>query len=178
MRGFFIYVPRPVHGAITSDKCAKPLNAEIPDHGMRLQPLKGFNAFEETFKSGKKFYCKGLIAIVSFHNAQSDHSERADGMEEQDRIVHYGVTSKRRTRPAVLRNRIKRLLREGLRSVLLQQFGSLETRAHCPFDSVVLIQTAIPAKASLLSLNDVLPSVRCVLQKATDYYRHNQRQTP
>ncbi len=141
---------------------------------MQLKPLKGFKAFDQTMRQGKKFYHPRLIAFVAFRQTEASPAEVSD--TAQNDTMYYGVTSRRGTRPAVLRNRIKRLLRESLRHIVLMESSTSADANAWPITSVVVIWTAIPAKASLLHLHDVQPPLHSVLKKAVHYFR-SQLQT-
>ncbi len=127
---------------------------------MRLHPLKGYNAFGHVFEAGRRFANGSVTALVVFHDPDSTQAEQ--------QILRFGVTARKRTRPAVLRNRIKRLLRESLRQIIEEysQAGKVP-----PFRELVLVWNAIPRKSSLLRLRMVLPAVRDTLDRATRHYR-------
>lgn len=126
---------------------------------MRLYPLKGYNAFGRVFEEGRRFANGSITTLVVFRKPDST---------EHGTALHYGVTAKRRTRPAVLRNRIKRLLRESLRHVV-QEYS--EAGEELPIQELVLVWNAIPRKSSLLRLRTVLPAVRDTVDKAVRRYR-------
>ena len=127
---------------------------------MRLQPLKGYNAFGHVFETGKRFAGGSVTAFTVF-------GDPAKTVQKQQ-LLRFGVTARKRTRPAVLRNRIKRLLRESLRQIAHDYDRAGEV---LPFQEIVLIWNAVPRKPSLLRLHAVLPAVRDVVDRATRYYR-------
>lgn len=86
--------------------------------------------------------------------------------------IHFGVTAKKRTRPAVLRNRIKRLLRESLRAAIL-----LHPQAAQAIEAIVLVCNAVPDKPQLLPLENVLAPVERIIKDAVKHHKRLQGQT-
>jgi len=81
--------------------------------------------------------------------------------------VAFGV-SLRRGSTAVIRNRVRRLLRESLRQYFLEH----PTDARI-FDALILIWRRHPAKPSQLQLKDVYPIVSQMLQQAVRQYEES-----
>lgn len=135
---------------------------------MRLQPLKGYGAFGTVFATGRRFSIGSATAIVVFNDgaAQAMEHRKTDGTQQ---IVYFGVTARKKTRPAVLRNRIKRLLRESVR-LLANEYR--QSDKAFPFRAFVFVWNAVPARPSLLHLRTVLPAVRTLVEKAARYYEH------
>jgi ribonuclease P protein component len=131
---------------------------------MRLRPLKGYDAFGNVFRTGRRFSNGKATAMVVFRPPISV-SEPAIAITEQQ-IVYFGVTARKRTRPAVLRNRIKRLLRESIRQIADEQHRT----KPFPFREIVVVWNAVPSRPSLLGLETVLEAVRDVLDRAAEYY--------
>jgi hypothetical protein len=81
--------------------------------------------------------------------------------------VRLGVTiSKRNARRAVMRNRIKRLLREAFR----RSIDNYSIDGFCPFESVILSWKKPPEHPKLIRLADVESEVAEALGKAFDFY--------
>lgn len=133
---------------------------------MRLQPLKGYDAFGNVFRTGRRFSNGKATAMIVFRPAVSA-SELCTGATPEQQIVYFGVTARKRTRPAVLRNRIKRLVRESLRQIASEH----DRTEPSPFREIVVIWNAVPPRSSLLGLETVLAAVRDVLERATGYYQ-------
>lgn len=142
------------------------MHVELLPAVMRLQPLKGYDAFGNVFRTGRRFSNGKLTALVVFRPPVSASAAYTAGTAEQQ-IVYFGVTARKRTRPAVLRNRIKRLLRESMRQIAREH----NCATSSPFCELVLVWNAVPSRPSLLRLATVLADVREVLDRATDYYR-------
>lgn len=133
---------------------------------MRLQPLKGYDAFGNVFRTGRRFSNGKVTALVVFRPPVSV-SELPTNPTTEQQIVYFGVTARKRTRPAVLRNRMKRLLRESMRQIA----GQYDSTKPCPFREIVVIWNAVPPRPSLLGLETVLVAVRDVLERAAEYYQ-------
>jgi len=85
-----------------------------------ITPLKGWQAFGETFEKGKKFRSRFILMSVIF----SSTFENIRGFEEESEnetnkmVTQFGVgISKRVAKSAFVRNRVRRLLRESLYSL-------------------------------------------------------------
>jgi ribonuclease P protein component len=139
-----------------------------------LQPLKGHNAFDVIFRHGARFAYRGVTAFIVFREiltpellaAEPALMRLVDAKKECRHTLVIGVSSKRRTRPAAVRNRIKRLLRASVHEVVQHERVSCDGVA-----AMVLICNIIPEKPSMLGLGDVLPLVRRIFQNADKYYR-------
>jgi ribonuclease P protein component len=144
-----------------------------------ILPLKGYNAFDAVFRHGARFAYRGVTAFILFENVIQQEQVAQDPAMARICAVHQdtpnavivGVSVKRRTRPAVLRNRIKRILRASLQIIFTK-----EQQASRGIVAMILICNIIPEKPSLLVLDDVLPLVRRIVQNADKYYssRHLQ----
>ncbi len=143
---------------------------------VRLKSLKGFEAFAAVFKHGTRFAYRGISAFVVFrapgrHNADSTDATTTNDAEPihvsgASVTLYFGVTAKKRTRPAVLRNRVKRLLRESLRhSVrrLLEHSQTLE-EFTC-IERLVLVCNIIPERPTMLRLQMLTPLVERILKQ-------------
>jgi len=126
-----------------------------------IKPLKGKKRFSDVYKHGLSFYEKPLKAIVCFKKKPCFELKTED-----DNLVFVGVSiSKRKAKKAVVRNRIKRLLRESVSQVVnergKQNFMELQ--------SIILLWYYAPHKPSMISLNDVLPVVRKVFDSISEH---------
>jgi len=125
----------------------------------KLQPLKGKKKFDELFKESKKFKVKDSLALIKF---KDDEFYDNPGLF---RIIFYAVIiSKKIAKKAVVRNRVKRLLRESLRQ-LLKENEKLFDKIQC----VIVIWRWAPKRPKLIHLKDVKPVVGEMLNKANLY---------
>lgn len=144
-----------------------------------IRPLKGYRAFDAVFKNGSRFAYQGLTGFIVFQNVletalrNSAHTEQDIALIRLAQAYHHspdtlivGVSAKRHTRPAVMRNRLKRLLRAGIHKLIIQ-----EQQSSMGIAAIVLICNIIPEKPSLLVLDDILPQLRRIIQNADKYYR-------
>ncbi len=117
---------------------------------INIEPIKGYRNFSEAFKYGKKFSSGPCLASISF--------------AESDKNLLYGVSVGRRTsKKAVIRNKIKRLLRESLRIWLLE-------KTETSLKTVILSWREAPQHPALIKLDEVKPKVDQILNNAVDYY--------
>ena len=144
-----------------------------------LRPLKGHNAFDVVFRHGARFAHRGITAFILFREfltpellaAEPALTRLVEATNAANTTLIVGVSSKRRTRPAAMRNRLKRLLRASVHEVAQVERISCDGIA-----AMVLICNIIPDKPSLLGLGDVLPLVRRIFQNADKYYRSHYKQ--
>lgn len=130
----------------------------MAENKIKLKSLKGFNAFPKAFRSGKKFGNNVSIASFCFNINN----------EEPNTEVSFGVSiSKKTAKRAVVRNRIKRLLRESIRQII----NSPELSDKSEIFKIVIINWKIaPQKAGMISLDDVKPKVKDLFNQAIKYY--------
>ena len=86
--------------------------------GLKLIPVKGKKNFDYIFSHSRKFFVNAAGAIVCFKN----RAEIVDNLNTETLVLQYAVTvRKKNCRKAVVRNRIKRLLRVALRELSAQE---------------------------------------------------------
>ena len=127
------------------------------------KPIKGYNSFSAVFKAGQKLKTEQIFCSVVFN-----------GNTEIDKIhtIYYGVSiSKKIAKKAVVRNRVKRLLRESVR-LLLKEF---EARDLIFINSIILIWQIAPKHSSEISLDCVLPAVKNILEQASYLYKKKNK---
>lgn len=130
----------------------------------RIQSIKGYNSFSNVFKAGAIIKYYPLIASVAYDLSQIDLTPYRYEKMSQPNTLFIGVTiSKRRAKKAVVRNRVKRLLRESVRLVL-QEFATQDICIN--YKCLCLSWLKAPAKPSQICLYDVLPTVRDVMKRA------------
>jgi len=117
----------------------------------QLVPLRGHTAIEELFRMGNRWRDpSGRLQVIALPRIES-------------RLLGYVVIVSRAICPkAVGRNRIRRLLRESLRTIANNQPELVE-----PYGAIALrwLSAAPVRECKRLRLGDVLPAVRAALQK-------------
>ncbi len=114
----------------------------------RLATIKKQKRFQEVFANGKKFSTSNLFVVIECNETNSNAIEYAV------------VTSKKVSKRAVVRNRIKRLLRE-----VLRQYVHL-LLVGCPHISAIILFWRTPvAKPSLIRLTDVFAEFMIIVEK-------------
>ncbi len=126
-----------------------------PSAPVRLESLRGKRAFRLLFASGKRLLHPSLVLIVRY---------RAQPQQTPPYRIAFGV-SIRRGSSAVVRNRVRRLLRESLRQYFFEHPADARI-----FDALILIWRRHPPKPSRLQLKDVYPVVSQMLRQAVRQY--------
>ena len=127
---------------------------------VQLRTIKGYNSFSKIYQNGMKFRFMNMSAVVCFEEIESD----CDGFIDKTKcIIYYGVTiGKKTAKKAVVRNRIKRLMRESLRITVKE----LEIRKLLPIQKIIFSYFYAPKHLMQINLNDVLPAVKNLLEYA------------
>ncbi len=120
-----------------------------------IKPLKGYNAFKKIFDAGKKFYYDDILAVAVFDNEKNrDFKVRA---VDETSTFYYGVgVSKKVCKKAVVRNRVKRLLR-----VSIKRFFAAHSNQSLKY--IILNWRKKVEKTGLISLKDIESIVNKVL---------------
>ncbi len=135
-----------------------------------FKPIKGFKSFSKIFQAGKKFYDNDAVLSVCFRPC-TVFEDLVKNDESDAQKLYYGVTiSKKKAKKAVVRNRIKRLLRVSIIKTVSDYTGE---DTICPFEYVIVSWKKAPSHPKLIHLNDVQPVVKRILRKANDYYLSN-----
>mgnify|MGYP001544482358 FL=1 len=125
-----------------------------------LKPLKGFNSFQEVMKNGKRFRSKNLLASVQF-------------CSDNENEIYFGVSiGKKKARKAVVRNRVKRLLRESLRK------KAKENAFPKRLKKIILIRLSAPEKPGLINLKDINPEIEILVNNINAYVNKLNNETP
>lgn len=121
--------------------------------GISLKPLKGRKHFAEAFKEGERQFNESAIFIIT---------KRKSIQPELANIpIEYGlIVPKKTAKKAVVRNRIKRLLRESLRI-----YFSESDNAKVYIEKLIIIWRTAPKKPSLIALDRVLKVVKVALKE-------------
>jgi len=125
----------------------------------KLQAIKGKAKFDELFKNGQKFGNKDCVSFIKFVTDPQEINP------DEIRVIFYAVAiSKKVAKKAVIRNRIKRLLRESLRQLLKEDITLFDKISH-----IIIIRRWAPAYPGLIGLNEVKLSVSKLLQSSKSY---------
>lgn len=123
-----------------------------------IHSVKGYGAFPEIFNIGKKFINKKSLGF--FYSGLPGKLKVQYG--EADSVIYSGVSvSKRSAKKAVVRNRVKRLIRQSVREFFSGYKGWLP-----PVICFVIIWKHAPAHPKLIFLKDVKPFIDDLLEKA------------
>ncbi|MBI2794468.1 MAG: ribonuclease P protein component [Ignavibacteria bacterium] len=114
---------------------------------MVIQPLKGVNAFRTAVKSGRQFSAGPARITVA--------STSLNGIGQIIRVAV--IVGKRSCPKAVVRVRIRRLLRSAVRDVITKHQDRFRKSA---IGTVVVAWRSAPASASLIHLCNVEPYVK------------------
>lgn len=118
---------------------------------MVCRPLKGAHAFDYVMRSGRRVTSGPLLLSAVPH---------ADGGQQE--LLRIGVTIGKRVAPrAVVRNRVKRLLRQAVRTFAAR--SDADFLVH--LDAVVLIWRQRPEAPGLVGLAEVQHHVDLALLK-------------
>ena len=118
-----------------------------------LQAIKGKSKFDELFKSSIKIKNKDCLALIKTESTQNENNPNAN------RIIFYAVAiSKKTAKKAVIRNRIKRLIRESFRQLLME-----ESNLFSNISNIIVIWRWAPTHSNLIGLKEVKQSVRSIL---------------
>jgi len=118
------------------------------------KPIKGYNAFSDVFKIGTKLKTKYLFSSVVLNK---------NIKKNELHTIYYGVTiSKKIAKKSVIRNRVKRLLRESIRHLLKE----LDTTKLATINSIILVLKLAPNHPKEISLENVMSAVKNILEQA------------
>ena len=138
---------------------------------IHINPIKGYQVFSKVFSSGKKLRAYPLLASVVFDISEIGLTPFRFEKMNLPTEIFLGVTvSKRVAKRAVIRNRIKRLMRESVRLVL-KDYEENGIELTCK--AICLAWQKAPQKPSEISLHDVLPKVQTILRKFTNTQENN-----
>jgi len=140
---------------------------------IKLQPVKGFQAFSNAFTAGKKFHTERLTASFCYGDNPALEQIKQKTNTNSD-VTLFGITvAKKRSKKAVVRNRIKRLLRQSVNEIFNKREAGL---AGGKIGSVIITWKTAPSHPKLISLNIVKQDVEAVIFSALSYYERNYNQ--
>ncbi len=130
----------------------------------KLKTVKGKTHFDVLFKNAFKFYEKDAAIFVSYK--EQPESESLTELPEPIEIQYAVTARKRKIRKAVMRNRIKRLLRESLRQIFDDYSAKNKITKLGEF---VIVWNSAPARPGMIKLSDVLPVAQKLIERAESY---------
>lgn len=126
----------------------------MPQASYYLKSLKGKNTFSQAYSSGKKFYRDDAFAVFCYNN---------------EKTINYYIgisVGKKASKKAVIRNRIKRLIRESIRVIMKElKEDAIEFAA----DKIIIGWRTAPKRPGMITLDDVLPEIRDLFADAHRY---------
>lgn len=126
---------------------------------MHVAPIKGIKDFSESVRYGRRFTKPEAMLTVRFSAEPLD-------------TLYYGIiVRKKLARTSVMRNRIKRLLRESVR-----QWASTAPHGAEFVRTIVMTWNAIPKHSMVIRLNDVKPIITQLLDDAIAYNLNKREQ--
>ena len=131
-------------------------------------PLKGKAKFDKLFASGRRFNSANLSAVVKFGGSGLE-GPYPNGKYEFRFAV---IVPKRNAKRAVLRNRIKRLLRESVRKAVRD---TEICEGFLSIDRLALLWRNAPPKPGLVRLATVEQAVANLLDRIFEFAKRNQR---
>jgi ribonuclease P protein component len=135
-----------------------------------IHSVKGYGAFPEIFNGGKKFTNKKSLGFF-LYGLPGKLKVQSSGLASPE--IYSGVSvSKRSAKKAVVRNRVKRLMRQSVRDFFGAYTGELPN-VMC----FVIIWKFAPRHPKLITLKDVKPFIDDLLENALAGWKneHNQQ---
>lgn len=131
---------------------------------LSLIPIRGKKNFDKIFAEAKKFKSDSLNSFIRFRPILP--KDEAEGVK-----LYFAVSvSKKISKKAVVRNRIKRLLRESLRFAIIQPYFCEKIVF---IESIILIWKKPVLSPKMIKLKDVIPELFYVLKSAIIYFEEN-----
>lgn len=154
---------RSLHGVVPRDAPVLLLAShDNKPPSLVVRPLKGLNAFSDVLRSGRKT-TSGPLLLTAVSSAEANTRN----------TLFCGVTIGRRTaKRAVVRNRVKRLLRESIRQILPVRSGVI---SELGIHTLVLVWRSAPEAPGLLRLSDVRAHVAIALDHAITVCRKHAK---
>ncbi len=133
---------------------------------LHLKALKGYQSINDGYKHGIKFQSSYATANIVFKEKKAD---KISPETKQHSIIYFAVIiGKKISKKAVIRNRIKRLMRESLKQ-LSQKFYEDIT---C-IEQIIISYHFAPKHQQLIKLKNIMPAIEDILMQAFIYYNGN-----
>lgn len=134
---------------------------------IKIIPLKGRKNFIDAFKNAKKYSNQNAIIYIKYKIKNQLDGE--DSKKEKV-LLYYGISlSKKIYRKAVIRNRIKRLIREALRRIFYER-NNYETALNIEKIIVKWIGEA-PKHPKLIRLTHIENALNDILLKIKESHK-------
>lgn len=128
-----------------------------------LQTIKSKKAFAEIFGNGKKFFDSNSMAVFSYAGLIN----RVNDINTKPVIRFSVAVPKKSAKKAVVRNRIKRLMRESIRHF----FSNYAVPDPCFAEfRIAFVWRNAPDHPGLISLKNVKPEIESLLNSAMNYW--------
>lgn len=132
----------------------------------KVKPLKGFNSFSSLFKTGKKFYEDNALGVFLFDFDKYEATNFTKSIDSE--FFYLGVSvSKKNAKKAVVRNRIKRLLREAVKKIFQERYTQCEH--HLRFG--IIVWRAGVSHPAQIKLSDVYPALVQIFDNVDRFYK-------
>ncbi len=127
---------------------------------LKLSPLKGFNAFGYVFKKGRKISNNDALIVIC--NKEIDELIKKNNSYKDLNSILYGVTvPKKIAKKAVVRNRIKRLMRVSI----IKYFQNLKIDYEIQIKYFIIVWRYAPKHPALINLDEVYPAIENLLNR-------------
>jgi len=126
-----------------------------------IKSIKGKKNFEKIFSKARRFYEQDAAAFVTYckHGTVNRQTGKI--------TFNYAVAvRKKNAKKAVVRNRIKRLMRESIR-IIIREYEIREKVTN--IDSVVFVWSNCPIHPKLINLLQVKPVILKLMERADSY---------
>lgn len=129
----------------------------------QIQSIKGKKVFEFVFSSALKFYNKDAAIFVCFKSGDIQHTPE----ENLPFVISFApAVPKRSAKKAVIRNRIKRLLRVAIKEIVLE-YAKNDVAINIEY--LVVVWYSAPSHPGLIGLDSCREVTRTLIQRALDY---------
>ncbi len=143
----------------------------MQDSGFELKPMKSRKKFAEMYAKGKRFSTRKLMLTYELRDLTGAEIEANEAIET---IAFAVVVGKKTAKRAVIRNRIKRLLRESMRLYFSVVFGDFEKQ---PLSNIIINWRQAPAHPGLIGLEEVSSELLFALDKVKkQFLKHTVKQ--
>ena len=145
---------------------------QLANNVIKIESLKSRKQFQKLFSSGKKFFDNNANIVVVFRTFEEFN--RISENHSECLITTYFVPhiSKRSAKKAVIRNRIKRLIRESLRSLVNKEDFQKHFSA---VDTIFISWQKAPSHPGLIALDTVNKTIVALLEKAYSHFLSNHK---